>query len=209
MNEQHLANSSLLGLHKDIGFLGEWAAKRAAPGERTWTITSQEPSGSNIKGLQRAAQEIYRKAQPVTEPIEPLSGQLAHNMAVSPKRERITVNQYGVFVPRSVFGADAEITCEKKLGVDGTISITISSQAHSNGPTTARIIEFIDRTREMRWIAEHRVEFAGQWVALDGDQLLAHGDNAREVYQAARKSGVKRPFVLQLEPADEPPFGGW
>ena len=45
----------------------------------------------------------------------------------------------------------------------------------------------IDCTREMRWLAEHRHEYGGQWVALDGDKLLASGPNAREVYEAVRR----------------------
>ena len=32
-------------------------------------------------------------------------------------------------------------------------------------------------------------------VALDGDRLIAHGTQAREVYAAARAAGIKSPFV--------------
>jgi hypothetical protein len=63
--------------------------------------------------------------------------------------------------------------------------------------------------KEMRWLAEHRSEYAGQWVALDGDRLLSHGTNAREVFEAARQSGVVLPLFVHIEPADELPFGGW
>jgi len=63
--------------------------------------------------------------------------------------------------------------------------------------------------QEMRWLAEHREEFAGQWVALDGDRLISSGPNAREVYQAARQAGVAVPLLVRVEPADQLPFGGW
>jgi len=62
---------------------------------------------------------------------------------------------------------------------------------------------------EQRWLEEHRSELAGQWVALDGDRLIAHGKNARDVYAAAAASGVHLPLVLQVEPLDELPFEGW
>jgi hypothetical protein len=67
----------------------------------------------------------------------------------------------------------------------------------------------IDLSREMKWLKEHRHEYMGQWVALDGDRLIAHGPNAREVYQAARETGIVSPFLEQILPTDELPFGGW
>jgi hypothetical protein len=62
---------------------------------------------------------------------------------------------------------------------------------------------------EMEWVQNHRAEFAGQWVALDGERLLAYGTNAREVFAAARAFGVPEPLVLKVEAPDALPFGGW
>ena len=47
-----------------------------------------------------------------------------------------------------------------------------------------------DSTREMRWIAEHQREYVGQWVALDGDRLIAASPNRREVSAAAKADGA-------------------
>lgn len=74
---------------------------------------------------------------------------------------------------------------------------------------TGARVKVIDRTREMQWLEEHRDEYAGQWVALDGDRLLSHGPQAREVFAAARRAGVERPLVVQVESRDALPFGGW
>ncbi len=63
--------------------------------------------------------------------------------------------------------------------------------------------------REHAWIEAHRDEYLGQWVALDGDRLVAHGKDAREVYLAAREKGVKAPFLEQMMPSIEPYMGGW
>lgn len=69
--------------------------------------------------------------------------------------------------------------------------------------------KILDCSEEMRWLAEHREEYAGQWVALKGGRLLSHGTDAKAVYQAARKLGIESPVVVQIESSDELPFGGW
>ena len=65
------------------------------------------------------------------------------------------------------------------------------------------------RERERRWLDEHRDEYLGQWVALEGDRLLASGPDGRAVYEAARAAGVRAPLVTRVEPRDELPFAGW
>ena len=63
--------------------------------------------------------------------------------------------------------------------------------------------------REQRWLDEHREEYLGQWVALEGDRLLASGADGRAVYEAARAAGVRAPLVTRVEPRDALPFAGW
>ena len=63
--------------------------------------------------------------------------------------------------------------------------------------------------REQRWLKEHREEYLGQWVALEGDRLLASGADGRAVYEEARAAGVRAPLVTRVEPRDELPFAGW
>ena len=74
---------------------------------------------------------------------------------------------------------------------------------------TFRITTPIDRSRELHWLADHRKEYASRWVALDGYRLLASGANPKEVFAAARKSGVAHPLFHWVEPPDALPFGGW
>ena len=81
------------------------------------------------------------------------------------------------------------------------------SYAGDNGETKPAY----PREREMRWFADeqNRAKYGGQWVALDGDQLLSHGENLRQVYAEAKAKGVQSPFTGYVDPLDALPFGGW
>jgi hypothetical protein len=63
--------------------------------------------------------------------------------------------------------------------------------------------------QERAWLEAHRDEYLGEWVALDGDRLLAHGSDARKVYEEARAKGVKAPFVERAGPKVDAFMGGW
>jgi hypothetical protein len=60
-----------------------------------------------------------------------------------------------------------------------------------------------DSTRELKWVAEHAREYAGQWVALDGDRLIAHSPNHDEVFAAAEADGVYLPLITFVEDPDK------
>lgn len=66
-----------------------------------------------------------------------------------------------------------------------------------------------ERREEFQWLAENSDLYAGQWVALDGSRLVAHGDELATVSKAARAAGVDRPLLTHLPPEGELPFGGW
>lgn len=59
-----------------------------------------------------------------------------------------------------------------------------------------------------RWMEQHAREYGGQWVALDGDRLIAHGTDAATVFAAADEDGAYLPLVTYIPPADSPPFIG-
>src|SRR5262245_2339425 len=65
-----------------------------------------------------------------------------------------------------------------------------------------------DYRPSMHWLAEHAREYARQWVALDGDRLIAHGPDARTVYAAAKADGAYMTLVTQVEDPDAPPYVG-
>lgn len=62
--------------------------------------------------------------------------------------------------------------------------------------------------RELDWLKAHKSQYAGHWVALDGDQLLASGSDPKSVLAEAKRQGVELPLLVRV-PDSELPFGGW
>lgn len=61
----------------------------------------------------------------------------------------------------------------------------------------------LHREREMQWLTEREAVYAGQWLALDGDRLLSHGEDPHKARAEARAMGVESPFVVFAEGPDE------
>ncbi|MGH9802894.1 MAG: DUF5678 domain-containing protein, partial [Blastocatellia bacterium] len=78
-----------------------------------------------------------------------------------------------------------------------------SPSASANGSTVEM------RSTEMRWLAEHQIEYAGQWLALDGDRLLAYGADLKHVMDEARAVGIANPFFAFAEDPHKAQWGGW
>ena len=75
-------------------------------------------------------------------------------------------------------------------------------------PVFVKPIPQPDSEPNYRWMREHAHEFGGEWVALDGDRLIAHSEDADTVFAAARTDGAYLPLVTFVIPADAPPFIG-
>lgn len=92
---------------------------------------------------------------------------------------------------------------------------TLLNQRPALAPSQTQADSFIppfdanDPAPSLRWLAEHRAEFAGQYVALDGDRLVAHGSDAQEIIAAVRAAGLNGLFFTLIPPADAPPFAGF
>lgn len=56
--------------------------------------------------------------------------------------------------------------------------------------------------QERTWLTQHQQEYAGRWVALDGNLLVATGSSAREVYAALKAAGISGTLVTHVEPYD-------
>ena len=79
----------------------------------------------------------------------------------------------------------------------------------------------VDFSKEREWLKEHRHEYVGQWIVLDGDRLVGHGpntigwlamvqgDNPVPIFAQARAEGVAIPFVKFIRDESEPFCGAW
>jgi hypothetical protein len=56
-----------------------------------------------------------------------------------------------------------------------------------------------NRTRELEWRKNPHPEFVGQWVVVEGDQVIAHGADPAEVVRQAREKGVSVPYLFRVE----------
>ena len=65
-----------------------------------------------------------------------------------------------------------------------------------------------DRTRERQWVQEHKHEYPGHWVALDGDRLVAASLVQQEVWDAIDPASPDRPLVLRISSPDDLPYIG-
>jgi excisionase family DNA binding protein len=63
-------------------------------------------------------------------------------------------------------------------------------------------VKMRDMSKDMKWLAEHREEYAGKWVAVYEDRLIAAGDTGAEVFEASDRAGLPQPLVTYVE---EPP----
>jgi len=68
---------------------------------------------------------------------------------------------------------------------------------------------FNERREELHWLATESGPYAGEWVAIDGPHLVAHGEKLVNVSAAARAAGVIAPFFGRVPRDKDMPFGGW
>src|SRR5215212_5568636 len=74
-----------------------------------------------------------------------------------------------------------------------------------NGEGNASQAQADRSVKSLRWLHENQEKYSGQWVALDGDRLIASGPTANEVYSKAKAGGVEIPFIeLVTDPEPVP-----
>jgi hypothetical protein len=72
----------------------------------------------------------------------------------------------------------------------------------------SEILKSTHRQREFEWMRTHVDEMrrlAGQWVVVEGEEVVAHGKNALRVAAGARRKGIAVPFIFYVEPPDAEP----
>lgn len=94
----------------------------------------------------------------------------------------------------------AKIILEEKLNVKP------KNRSTDYGRIIATGLPVRDRSQEREWLAKNRDEYDGQYVALDGDKLVAHGENHLEVAKKSRELGCQDALILFVEGSNRPLF---
>lgn len=103
-----------------------------------------------------------------------------------------------------------ELPTSERLRLRQLLSQANGVLGHAKPPLDKRVPcqPMPDDTREMQWIQDHKHEYAGQWVALDGDRLIAASPNRMEISAAIKADGAKLPLIHRIPAPDEPlPMG--
>ena len=55
------------------------------------------------------------------------------------------------------------------------------------------------RSRESQWLTENWAAYLGQFVCLEGSQLISSGTDAQQVYAQAKAAGIATPFMTRVQ----------
>ena len=62
--------------------------------------------------------------------------------------------------------------------------------------------------KAQKWLDENGEKYMNQWVCLEGDQLIAHSADGKDLYEKAKDAGIEIPFIHHIV-EEKYPFGGW
>jgi hypothetical protein len=68
------------------------------------------------------------------------------------------------------------------------------------------------RASEMAWLAAHEADlindYAGQWIAIEGQAVVAHAGDLATLLQMSNQAGHPHPFVTRVTAEPRVPFFG-
>jgi hypothetical protein len=107
-------------------------------------------------------------------------------------------------------------TVEAEIDVNGKVTflepLKISKKSRAiitlldNETTTqhkaspAKIVQ-VDKganARHLEWLKANRNEYAGRYVALDGDRLLAHAETMQEIHEQLKGKETENVFIVKV-----------
>ncbi|HEX4951333.1 MAG TPA: DUF5678 domain-containing protein [Blastocatellia bacterium] len=99
-----------------------------------------------------------------------------------------------------------QLPLEEQRAVLAQLQREVPQAAFAQGNITSA--KSIDRSQEYQWVAENKQQYAGQWVALKGKQLMAHSPKFKEVSAQLKQQGITDALMLHIEAADALPYAG-
>jgi hypothetical protein len=109
-----------------------------------------------------------------------------------------------------------ELTEPLELRSGAQVAVAVHEDEHtstdsSTGPTEPdsstppRRLRFRERENEWRRTqGEVLRAYAGQWLVLEGEEIVAHGDDPAPLVARAREHGIRSPYVFYVEPPRGP-----
>jgi hypothetical protein len=94
------------------------------------------------------------------------------------------------------------LSAEEKADLQRFLATLPAQSSPSSEPASATTSEDrIEKRRRLQtWLTEHRAQYGGLYVALDGDRLLGTGKNYPEAYAAAQRAGVADAYIDFVPP---------
>ena len=114
-----------------------------------------------------------------------------------------------------IIQATTKLTIDEKKSLADFLLVQAQQDLQGNGSSSEQIDEKIferpdmQRSLERKWLNENWREYLGQWVAIEGDKLICHGENGHEIFAKVRAAGIKVPFVIHVQDPTLPQMGGW
>ncbi len=112
------------------------------------------------------------------------------------------------FVSRAVARALESRRAPRTFQDSGGPASRTSSPQDPPGDREGQLPPLNGREREDAWRRSNREflqgHFAGQWVVLEGEEVVAHSSDAAQAVKEARAKGVAVPFVFYVEAPRKP-----
>ncbi|MGH9755785.1 MAG: DUF5678 domain-containing protein [Blastocatellia bacterium] len=97
-------------------------------------------------------------------------------------------------------------TVKSALSLSSEEQRKLLAEMKERPPLRVRRVEARDFSVEQQWLRENRHLYRGQYLAVSGNQLIAHGTDPKEVMGNARASG--KDFLLSRSPLEGEIYGG-
>jgi hypothetical protein len=78
----------------------------------------------------------------------------------------------------------------------------VPSGVATTAPASAPGLSPPRRARELAWRRTHDKEldaYTGQWIVLEGEEVMSHGHHPAKVLEQARERGVEVPYIFFVE----------